>query len=79
MRGPPAERGALSAPRSWIPPTAAAAAAAAASARFLAFGRRGGTRRLKLATTSGEECRFRVGWAASLDQKGMVGGQGPRV
>ena len=27
------------------------------------FGKRGGTRRLKLATTSGGECRVRVGWA----------------
>jgi hypothetical protein len=31
--------------------------------RFLGLGRRGGTRRLKLATTSGGEWRFRVGWA----------------
>ena len=31
--------------------------------RFLGFGRRGGTRRLKLATTSGGEWRLRVGWA----------------
>lgn len=33
------------------------------SARFLGFGRRGGTRRLKLATTSDGEERFKVGWA----------------
>lgn len=31
--------------------------------RFLGFGRRGGTRRLKLATTSGGEWRLRVGCA----------------
>jgi hypothetical protein len=33
--------------------------------RFLGFGRRGGTRRLKLATTSGGEWRLRVGWATA--------------
>lgn len=33
------------------------------ASRFLGFGRRGGTRRLKLATTSGGERRLSVGWA----------------
>ena len=33
------------------------------TSRLRGFGRRGGTRRLKFATTSGGEWRFRVGWA----------------
>lgn len=38
-------------------------ASKAGSARLRGLGRRGGTRRLKLATTSGGECRLRVGCA----------------
>ena len=38
--------------------------------RFLGFGRRGGTRRLKLATTSGGEWRLRVGWACGCVRRG---------
>jgi hypothetical protein len=34
--------------------------------RFLGFGRRGGTRRLKLATTSGAEWRLSVGCAKGI-------------
>ena len=38
--------------------------------RFLGFGRRGGTRRLKFATTSGGEWRLRVGWASCRQSHG---------
>lgn len=43
------------------------------SGLFRGLGRRGGTRRLKLATTSGGEWRFRVGWAIFYLQKDMLG------
>lgn len=43
--------------------------------RFRGFGRRGGTRRLKFATTSGGECLLRVGWAKRLFRL-CVGGKG---
>ena len=43
------------------------------SGRFLGFGKRGGTRRLKFATTSGGEFLFKVGCAVGDGQSGEDG------
>ena len=58
---PMAERGGGMVGGSWV-------------SRFRGLGRRGGTRRLKLATTSGGEWRLRVGWAVAVSEGEKVWG-----
>ena len=64
----PGEPGPLGTPKLWgFIPTADLGGGMGGTSTFASrlrgFGRRGGTRRLKLATTSAGEWRLRVGWA----------------